>query len=157
QVLARTAEKHGGSEALVFPQRRYRRTYADLHGEVRTVARALLSLGVQHGEHVGIWATNWPEWVFVQLAVGSIGAVLVNITPAYRASELEYALRQADITTLFLTDQFKTTRYFEILGDVCPELGRCALGELRSDRCPRLRRVISIKPAKCPGAFSWPE
>src|SRR5207249_3463374 len=118
---------------------------------LRTVARALLARGVRHGEHVGIWATNLPEWVLVQFATAHIGAVLVNINPAYRAHEAEYCLCQADITTLFLTDEFKSTRYFDLLTSICPELATCPAGELRAANCPKLRQVISIKPAKTPG------
>jgi fatty-acyl-CoA synthase len=141
-VLARAAAEHPDRDALVFPQLGYRRTYAALHAEARTAARALLALGVRPGEHVGIWATNWPEWVRVQFAAAYAGAVLVHVNPAYRAAELEYVLNQADVTTLFLTDRFKGTDFFEIL---------------RSARCPKLRHVISIKPAKQPGMFAWEE
>src|SRR5262245_38460675 len=97
-VLARTAERCGGQDALVFPALAYRRSYADFRDEVRTCARALLALGVERGEHLGIWATNWPQWVIVQFAAAHAGAVLVNINPAYRGHELEYVLNQADIT-----------------------------------------------------------
>src|SRR5437773_603579 len=157
QVLERTASRHGANDALVFPQLHYRRTFTQFHAEVRTVARALLALGVRRGEHVGIWATNWPEWVLVQFAAAHVGAVLVNINPAYRANELEYCLHQADITTLFLTDQFKGTRYFDLLASVCPELAPCPTGAWRAAKCPKLRRVISIKENKTPGMWAWPE
>jgi fatty-acyl-CoA synthase len=140
QVLAATAGRHGGNDAVVFPQFGHRRTYAEFHAEVREVAKALLALGVGRGEHVGIWATNWPQWLLAQFAVAHVGAVLVNINPAYRAHELEYVLNQADITTLFLTDRFKGADYFDILG---------------AARCPRLRRVISIKQEQRPGVLAW--
>ena len=156
QVLRRTAAAHGGQDALVFPQLGVRLSYAQLLREVERAARALLALGVARGEHVGIWATNWPEWVVLQFAVAHVGAVLVNINPSYKAHELEYVLNQADIVTLFLTDQFKTTDYFDILQSVCPELESCPCGELTAARCPRLRRVISIKAARRPGMLSWP-
>src|SRR5258707_961501 len=83
--------------------------------------------------------------------------VLVNINPAYRAHELAYVLNQADITTLLLTDQFKTSNYFDILAAVCPELSASLPGELHAAACPRLRHVISIKPAKRPGMIAWDE
>src|SRR5262245_1888938 len=106
QVLANTAGAHPKQDALVFPQLGYRRSYAEFHADVRQAARALMSLGVAPGQHVGIWSTNWPQWVILQFATAHIGAVLVNINPAYRAHELEYVLNQADIAVLFLTDQF---------------------------------------------------
>src|SRR5262245_2013815 len=92
QALARTVERFGDHDALVFPQLGYRRSYAAFQADVREAARALLALGIQRGEHVGIWATSWPQWVVLQLATAHIGAVLVNINPAYRSHELAYVL-----------------------------------------------------------------
>src|SRR5437016_149091 len=86
-VLEHTVQHHGDHDALVFPQLDYRRSYSQFHVDVRRVARALLALGIEHGEHVGLWAPNRPEWVLTQFAAAEIGAVLVNINPAYRAHE----------------------------------------------------------------------
>ena len=86
-----------------------------------------------------------------------MGAVLVNINPAYRAHELGYVLDQADITTLFLTDQYKGTSFFNIVDEVCPELASSSPGSLRSAACPRLRHVISLKDNKSPGMLNWDE
>jgi fatty-acyl-CoA synthase len=155
EVLARTVERCGEHDALVFPQLGYRRTYREFQTEVEECARALLALGMQPGEHVGLWATNWPQWVIVQFAAAQAGAVLVNINPAYRAHELAYVLKQADIATLFLTDHFKSSSFFDILAEVCPDLASCPPGELRAAACPRLGRVISIKQETRPGIWSW--
>src|SRR5262245_57956706 len=157
EVLARTVERCGDHDALVFPQLGHRRSYTAFAADVDTCARALLALGVQPGEHVGIWVTNWPQWVVVQFAAAAVGTVLVNINPAYRSHELAYVLTQADITTLFLTDRFKNSNYFDLLGAVCPELASSRPGELRADACPKLRRVISIKPEQRPGVLAWNE
>jgi fatty-acyl-CoA synthase len=154
-VLGRTAERFGDRDALVFPRLGHRQSYAAFRAEVRRCARALLALGVGPGEHVGIWATNWPQWVVVQFAAAHVGAVLVNINPAYRAHELAYVLNQADITTLFLADSFKGVDFFDILAGVCPELAGCPPGGLCSPACPRLRRVIRIRPDRRPGAWGW--
>src|SRR5439155_24491367 len=105
----------------------------------------------------GVWATNWPQGILLQFAAAQVGAVLVNVNPAYRAHELEYVLNQADITTLFLTDQFKQSNFFDILAAVCPELATAAPGALNAAACPRLRWVVSIKSAKRPGMLSWEE
>jgi fatty-acyl-CoA synthase len=155
QVLDRTAEQHGHRDALVFPWLDYRCSYADFRAEVRQVARALLESGVRRGDHVGIWATNWPQWVVVQFATAYIGAVLVNINPAYRAHELQYVLQQADVGTLFLTDRFKSSDYLELLRVVCPELGEADWDGLMAANCPRLRRVVCIKPSAHPGVIGW--
>src|SRR5262245_46584450 len=111
QVLAKTARQFPDHDALVFPQFDYRRSYAQFCRDVDEAARALMAVGVQPGEHIGIWSTNRPPWVILQFAAASVGAVLVNINPSYRAHELEYVLNQADITTLFLTDEFKSTNF----------------------------------------------
>ncbi|MBI3406921.1 MAG: AMP-binding protein [Planctomycetes bacterium] len=155
QVLARAATEHPDSDAVIFPQLNYLRTYAPFHHDVRQAARALLALDVQPGEHVGIWSTNWPEWVLLQFATAYVGATLVNINPAYRANELEYVLGQADITTLFLTDQFKGASYFEVLASICPERTIASPCSLASRRFPRLRDVVSIKETHGPGMLPW--
>ncbi len=157
EVLRRTAERHGAHDALVFPWLNHRRNYAEFRADVRLAARALLALGVSCGDHVGIWATNWPPWVVLQFAAAHVGAVLVNVNPAYRAHELRYVLQQADVTALFLTDRYKTSDYFDLLAEVCPEMGQCPPGGLRSAACPRLRHVVSIRAAKCPGILAWSE
>src|SRR5947209_20316978 len=92
QVLAATAGHFPDHDALVFPWLNHRRSYRDFHTEVRRLARALLALGIARGEHVAIWATNWPQWVVTQFATAAVGAVLVNVNPAYRAHELAYVL-----------------------------------------------------------------
>jgi fatty-acyl-CoA synthase len=154
-MLSATGSNHGGRDAVVFPQLGHRRTYAEFHAEVREVAKAMFALGVGRGEHVGIWATNWPQWVLVQFAAAQAGAVLVNINPAYRSNELEYVLNQADITTLFLTDRFKSTDYFDILLAVCPETATCPADAINAPKCPRLRRVVNIKRERRGGALGW--
>jgi fatty-acyl-CoA synthase len=156
-VLRTTVERFGDHDAMVFPQLGYRRNYAEFAADVEECARALLAVDVEYGEHVGIWATNWPQWVVTQFAAATVGAVLVNINPAYRAHELAYVLNQADIATLLVTDRFKSSDYLGILGDVCPELASCPTGELRAAACHRLRRVVSIKNEKKRGAWTWDE
>jgi fatty-acyl-CoA synthase len=157
QVLAATAARFPGHDALVFPWLNHRRSYRDFHAEVRRLARALLALGVARGEHVAIWATNWPQWVVTQFAAASVGAVLVNINPAYRAHELAYVLAQAEVTTLLLTDRFKGSDYFDQFTSVCPELADAVPGELHAAACPRLRHVVSIQSTKRPGMRNWEE
>jgi fatty-acyl-CoA synthase len=155
QTLARTVQSFGHRDALVFPQLGTRCSYRRFEDEVDEAARALIAIGVRPGEHVGLWATNRPQWVILQFATAKMGAVLVNINPAYRANELAYVLDQADITTLFLTDNFKGSSFFNILAEICPELADTAPGDLRAAACPRLRHVISIKPNKAAGMLNW--
>jgi fatty-acyl-CoA synthase len=155
QVLAETAGRFPEREALVFPQSGVRMPYAEFAGAVRGVAKGLLALGIKPGEHVGIWATNLPEWVLLQYGAASIGVVLVTINPAYQPFELHYTLRQSDVVALFLTDRFKSSDYYAIFGEVCPEIAQAHDGELSGPSFPRLRSAIAIKPDAPEGYRSW--
>ena len=125
QNLSRAAVAFGGRDALVDVPTGRRWTYDQLEADVNTVARGLLARGVTKGDRVGIWAPNVPEWVLVQYATARIGAVLVNINPAYRTHELAYVLKQAGVRLLISAESFKTSDYRAMVGDVhadCPEL-----------------------------------
>src|SRR5450755_1898832 len=123
--LRRTVLRHGDSEELVVPHQGYRATYRQLWEQVSLAARGLIARGVVRGDRLGIWSPNRFEWVVIQYATASIGAILVNINPAYRTSELEYALRQSGISFLVLARAFRQADYVGMLGEVegaCPEL-----------------------------------
>jgi fatty-acyl-CoA synthase len=123
--LRRTAERVPSSEALVVRQQNYRATYAELWEQTTQAARGLLARGVKQGDRVGIWSPNRAEWVVLQYATARIGAILVNINPAYRTSELRYALQQSGTSLLVLARGFRTANYVAMLGEVraeCPEL-----------------------------------
>lgn len=144
-------------EALVFPRLGVRWTYGELGERVRAVARALVASGIEPGDHVGIWSTNWPEWVLLQLATASAGGVLVNINPSYRANEFSFVLKAADIQLLFLTDHFRDLDYEAMLAECVPELAnRQGDAAVCSNTYPRLRQVVSIKKAPTrAGIWSW--
>jgi fatty-acyl-CoA synthase len=123
--LRRSVDQHGDAEALVVPHQHYRATYRQLWEQVSLAARGLLARGVTKGDRVGIWSPNRFEWVVVQFATARIGAILVNINPAYRVTELEYALRQSGVSFLILARAFRQTDYVGMLAAVhamCPEL-----------------------------------
>src|SRR5262249_42045772 len=130
QVLAETARKFPMREALVFFQSSMRMNYTEFAGAVSDVAKGLLALGIKPGEHVGIWATNVPEWVLLQFGAASIGVVLVTINSAYRPFELRYTLDQSDVVALFLTDEFKSSNYYVIFGETCPEIAQAHDGKM---------------------------
>src|SRR5262249_48728932 len=132
-----------------------RYTYAEFRAECDRVAKGLIALGVQKGEHVGIWATNYPEWVVAQFATAKIGAVLVTVNPAYRTHELEYLLKQSDAATLMLIDSFKTSDYVGMINELIPELRGSEPGQLASAKFPRLRRVIFIGQQQHSGMITW--
>src|SRR5919197_900665 len=116
--LRRTVERFGDREALVVRGQRYRATYRELWDQTTTLARALLASGVQPRDRVGIWAPNRFEWVITQFATARIGAILVNINPAYKTAELRYALRQSGGRLLLLAKAFRTADYVGMLGEV---------------------------------------
>lgn len=157
QVLKHTAEHFGGRDAVVFPQLDLRWNYTEFYDRVDETARALIGIGIEHGDHVGIWATNWPEWILLQFATARIGAVLVNVNPAYRTHELAYILRQADIRVLFITDEHKTSNYIELISGVVPEVTQGAFGDpIQSKDFPKLQHVVSIKKdCPLPRVPSW--
>lgn len=157
QALARTADTFGDNDALVFPATEVRFTWRELADEVDRCALGLLALGIERGQHVAIWATNVPEWIVLQHATARIGAVLVTINPAYRPFELKYVLAQSDAVALVLVDHFKTSDYFAMLAEVCPELAAAPPGKLAAAEYPRLRWVVSIKGDTPAGAISWGE
>jgi fatty-acyl-CoA synthase len=125
QNLRRTAARFGDREALVVAHQNHRSTYRELVEECELVARGLLARGVKKGDRVGIWAPNRYEWVVIQYATAAMGAILVNINPAYRTSELEYVLNQSGISFLILAARFRKADYAAMLAEVkgrCPEL-----------------------------------
>jgi fatty-acyl-CoA synthase len=155
QVLAATSRKFPAREALVFPQSQVRLNYTEFAAKVRDVAKGLLALDIKPGEHVGIWATNLPEWTLLQFAAASIGAVTVTINPAYRSLELRYTLKQSDVVALFLTDEFKSSDYYAILEEACPEMTQADDGKLSCASFPRLRSAIALKPNAPKSYRAW--
>jgi fatty-acyl-CoA synthase len=116
--LDATVARFGDREALVDVQQGIRWTYAEFGSEVDRLARALLAVGVVKGERVGIWAPNCAQWTVVQYATAKIGAILVNVNPSYRTHELEFVLKQAGISAIFLAESFKTSDYVAMLAEV---------------------------------------
>ena len=127
----RIAEAHASREAVVSVHQNVRYSYAELRERTDTFARGLIALGVAHGDRVGIWSTNTIEWVIAQFATPKIGAILVNINPAYRSSEAAYALRQSGVSVLLVQVRHKTSDYVAIVAEIRAQL-------------PDLRMVVFI-------------
>jgi fatty-acyl-CoA synthase len=121
--LEETARRFPEREALVSRHQNVRYTYAELDGAVDVVARSLLARGIEAGDRIGIWSPNNAEWVLVQYATAKIGAILVNINPAYRTNELEYALNQSGCRMLIAAESFKTSDYRAMVDEVLHNLG----------------------------------
>jgi fatty-acyl-CoA synthase len=144
QNLDRTAARVPDNDALVSVHQGVRMTYAELHAAVEEVARGLLALGVEAGERVGIWSPNNAEWGILQYATAKTGAILVNVNPAYRTSELAYALGQSGVSTLVLAPRFRQADYLDMLDQVAAEL-------------PALRRRVVLGGEVPAGAMGWDE
>ena len=140
----RIALKHREREALVVRHQGIRWTYGELKRRVDNLAAGLLRLGLEKGDRVGIWSQNCAEWVLVQFATAKAGIILVNINPAYRRTELEYALNKVQCRALILSPVFKTSNYLEILHDALPNL-------------PQLRTVVRLGADKTPGMLNFAE
>ena len=153
--LSEVVRRHGDRPAAVFCQTGDRWTYDQLSRRADRLAAGLLALGLYRGDRVGIWAPNRPEWLIAQFATARVGLVLVNVNPAYRTAELEYALNTVKAKALLLSRQFRSSAYHDMLRDLAPELDRSAPGRLRSARLPHLRTVIMLGPDPAPGAWSF--
>jgi fatty-acyl-CoA synthase len=129
--LRRTVERVPNTEALVVRHQNYRATYSELWDQTTRAARGLLARGVSKGDRVGIWSPNRAEWVVTQYATARIGAILVNINPAYKTAELSYALKQSGTSLLLLARAFRTSDYVGMLAEV-------------RDGCPDLRQTIVL-------------
>jgi fatty-acyl-CoA synthase len=151
------SEAHPDHEALVSRHQGIRWTYGELRARVDELARALIGLGIRKGDRVGIWSPNHAEWVVTQFATAKLGAILVNVNPAYRVHELEYALRDSGCATLIIAPPIKTSDYPALLCEVCPELEQAEPGDLHAGRCPDLRTVIAFGEQRVPGAYHWHE
>jgi fatty-acyl-CoA synthase len=149
------SEMHANQEALVSCHQGIRWTYAEVRNRVDELARGMIALGVSKGQRLGIWSPNYAEWVLTQFATAKLGAILVNVNPAYRVHELEYALRQSGCSTLIIAPPFKTSNYAALLGEVCPELERSRPGQLCAEKLPELRTVVAFGPQQLTGAYHW--
>lgn len=144
QLLDGAALKYPDKDAIVFTDLNFRLTYKEFKDATDEIAKSLLALHIQKGEHIGIFAVNCPEWIILQFASTKIGAVLVNINPALKSHELKYILEQGDITTLFLTEYFKNSNMVDILKQTS-----------QTQDLSYLKRVITIRTNKYPEYIKW--
>src|SRR5262245_37966478 len=154
--LEQIAARFPANEALVSVFEKRRLTYAAFLEETNRLARALMVLGVQKGERIGVWSTNCVDWVLLQFATAKIGAVLVTINPAYRSYELEFALRQSECNLLVTGEGFKEADYARMMLELIPELkSHPAANPLDCKRFPCLRGIIHLGANEPPGMLTW--
>ena len=156
QLLETVAAKFPDQTAFSYTTRDYTRTYSEFLREVDTVARMFMAMGVKRGDHVAIWATNYPQWFLTFWAAVRMGAVLVTVNSSYKIHEAEYLLRQSDTHTLVMIDGYKDSDYAEIINEICPELAESEPGKLKSERLPVLKNVITVD-SRLPGCYYWDE
>ncbi|BDM23158.1 AMP-binding protein [Pseudomonas sp. LRP2-20] len=142
-------------DALVVRHQALRYTWQQLADAVDQHARALMAVGVQPGDRLGIWAPNCAEWCITQFASAKVGAILVNINPAYRSSELDYALGQSGCRWVICADAFKTSDYHAMLLGLIPGLANGQPGALVCERFPELRGVVSLALSPPAGFLAW--
>ncbi|MBB2927015.1 AMP-binding protein [Paraburkholderia silvatlantica] len=155
--LQETAGRFPGRPAVVFREQGIRWNWREFAAEVDVLAAGFAELGIVKGDRVGIWSPNRVEWLLTQFATARIGAVLVNINPAYRLAELEYALNKVGCKAIVSAESFKTSKYLEMLQTLAPELASATPGQLQAARLPELRAVVRMCDTATPGMFCFSE
>jgi len=162
--LANISARFPNNEAIVSVAQQRRLSYAQLEDAVEPLARGLLGCGFSQGDRIGIWSTNNIEWLLLQLATARIGAILVNINPAYRANELAYALQRSAVNGLFMIPAFRSSDYVAMITQLVPELEHCDPADIGNPDLPALRRIVVYDPATpeqstrpLPGFTTWAE
>lgn len=168
QHFSRIASAFPDHDAVVSIPQQKRLSYRQLSSEVDQLAQGLLAIGFNQGDRIGIWSTNNIEWLVIQLATARIGAILVNINPAYRTPELAYALERSEVQGLFLIPSFRSSNYLAMLSELVPELKmapelktetskhstQIPIGErppLSNKQLPFLQHVIVCQPENSAG------
>ena len=155
QLLREAAAHFGPRDAVVFCEQGARLSYYDFDRAVDEVASGLLALGLNKGDKVGIWSPNRLEWVLTQFATARVGLILININPAYRLAELEFALNKVGCKALISAKSFKSSDYVGMIRELAPELEDSVPGRLRAERLPQLRVVVAMDDEPGAGAYSF--
>ncbi len=154
------AEKFPDITAVKYAAKfNYERTYKEFSEECDRIARSFLAMGVKNGDHVAMWATNYPQWIMTLFGAAKIGAVLVTVNTNYKIYEAEYLLKQSDSKVLVMSDGVKDTSYVDIINELVPEIKTLKPGEeINSERLPFLKHVITIEEGKkYDGMLPWME
>jgi fatty-acyl-CoA synthase len=150
-----TCAAHPQQMALISRHQKIRWTYGQMKARVDALAAGLLALGLEPGERIGIWAPNCAEWAVTQFATAKAGLILVNINPAYRLSEVEYALNKVGCKALVTAVAHKSSEYLHMLRELAPELNESRPGDLQAKRLPALRLVITLGEQEHAGCLAF--
>lgn len=145
------------NDFMVYPDRSLRLSYAEFNERADRFAKGLIHIGVGHGDKVGVWAKNIPDWLTLMFACSKIGAVLVTVNTNYKATEVEYVMRNADIHTMCLMNGYRDSDYVAIVNEIVPELKSSQRGFLRCEKLPKLRNVVYLGAEKHRGMYNTAE
>jgi fatty-acyl-CoA synthase len=154
-LLDKMADDYPKQDAVLYTDRPFRKTYSEFRDLCNKVAKGFLAMGIKKGDHVAIWATNYPEWLLTMFATAKIGAVMVTVNTNYKIFELEYLLKQSDSTTLVMTDGFKDSDYVGIVNKMYPELKDVEPGKVNIENLPFLKNIIHVGSKRQKGMFQW--
>ena len=157
EQLDLTAARFPDNEALVVSHQGVRWRYGEFKERVDRLAAGLLALGLEPGDRIGIWSPNNSEWALTQFAAAKAGLILVNINPAYRLAELEYALNKVECRALVTAESFKSSRYIDMLRQLAPALDRAHPGALKAGKLPHLEIVVRLGAARGGGMYAFDE
>jgi fatty-acyl-CoA synthase len=158
QMVRETVGRYPDNDALIYPQTGLRQNYREMYESCRTVAKGFMALGVKRGDHVSVWTTNLPEWVYLQFGLSMIGGVLVTVNTNYKSHELEYIVKQSDSTTLVIMEEYRDTNFYNITREVIKGLDYTEAGKTSSDNIPGLKNIVYIgKREFTPGMFHFNE
>jgi fatty-acyl-CoA synthase len=155
RMFDETARRFGLRDALIVPHQQVRWSYAELKSRVDLLAAGLLSLGLNPGDRIGIWAPNRAEWTVTQFASARAGLILVNINPAYRLAELEFCLNKVGCRALIMSQRLKNSDYIAMLRTLAPELDSCVDNLLCSAKLPHLKLVIRLGETQTRGFLNF--
>jgi len=154
-IFEEIVKKFPGKEAVIFEDQRI--SYKELQHRVDCLAKGFLALAIKPGEKVSIWMTNHPEWIYAQLALAKVGAILVPVNARFKTQEVEYILKQSESSALIFKDRTSRTDYLEMVRVLCPEINSYQKGELFATGLPLLKNIICFSPQRYDGMFSFSE
>ncbi len=155
ECFDRVVDARPDNPALVVRHQDIRWSYSEFQRQVDRLAAGLIALRIGPGDRVGVWGPNSYEWIVAQFATAKIGAILVNVNPAYRLFELEYVLNKVECKAIIAAEKFKSSEYLNMLNALAPELASCEPGYLRAEKLPYLTTVIRMGAGKSPGMFNF--
>ncbi|NTU71821.1 MAG: AMP-binding protein [Coriobacteriia bacterium] len=149
--------RRGDADFIVYPDRDLRWSWKQFNERVDQLAKGMLAIGLEPGDHLGIWARNVPDWLTFMFATAKIGVVLVTVNPVYKAHELAYVIKQSDMKALAIIDAFRDVDYVQIVRELVPESMTQERGRLDSAEFPKLKSLLYMGPEKHRGFYNVPE